>query len=258
MLISRFCLMARSFSFVLTALGLAWTTNSQAAATSADLQAVYKQAIASPSRTDEDRAADAKRKPLEFLQFAEVRPGMRVLDIDAGGGYTTQLLALVVGSSGSVWAQSAELNETLLKRIEKNPQITINAVVTPFDDPVPTDATNLDLVTIIMNYHDIAYMPVDRTNMDQQLFNALKPGGHLIVMDHSAKAGSGISDAKTLHRIDEKVVLDEMQHAGFKLEKEGDFLRNPDDPRDQPFFKMTIPTDKFALRFVKPVNPPKN
>jgi len=80
----------------------------------------------------------------------------------------------------------------------------------------------------------------------------LKPGGHLVVMDHSAKAGSGIADAKTLHRIEEKVVVDELQKAGFKLEKEGQFLRNPDDPRDQPFFKTTIPTDKFALRFVKP------
>jgi len=72
------------------------------------------------------------------------------------------------------------------------------------------------------------------------------------VLDHSAKEGSGVSDAKTLHRIDEKVVLNEFEQAGFKLEKEGDFLRNPDDPRDQPFFKMKTQTDKFALRFVKP------
>ena len=258
MSISKSCFMSRPFSLAVAALGLAWAMNCHAANKPDDMLAIYKQAIASPSRTDDDRAADAKRKPLEFLQFAEARPGMRALDIDAGGGYTTQLLALVVGNSGAVWAQSAELNEKLVKRIEKNPQIVINAVVTPFDDPVPYGATNLDLVTIIMNYHDIAYMPVDRAQMDRQLFNALKPGGHLVVMDHSAKAGSGISDAKTLHRIEEKVVLDEMQQAGFKLEKEGAFLRNPDDPRDQPFFKTTIPTDKFALRFVKPGAPSKS
>jgi len=220
--------------------------------------AIYKQAIASPIRTDDDRAADAKRKPLEFLQFADVRPGMRVLDIAAGGGYTTQLLALVAGSSGTVWAQSAELNEKLVKRVANSPLNNINPVVTPYEDPVPNAATDLDLITIIMNYHDIAYMPVDRATMDQRLFAALKPGGHLVVMDHSAKAGSGASDAKTLHRIEEKVVLGELQQAGFKLEKEGDFLRNPDDPRDQAFFKSTIPTDKFSLRFVKPSTPPRS
>ena len=248
--------MSRSLSAALAATCLAWTMNSHAATKSVDLEALYKQAIASPIRTDEDRAADAKRKPLEFLQFAEVHPDMRILDVAAGGGYTTQLMALVVGDKGSVWAQTSELNDSFVKRMDKNPQPNIDAVVVPYDDPVPFGATNLDLVTIIFNYHDIAYMPVDRAQMDKKLFDALKPGGHLVVMDHSAKAGSGVSDAKSLHRIDEKLVLDEFEKAGFKLEKEGDFLRNPDDPRDQPFFKTTIPTDKFALRFVKPGTTP--
>jgi len=139
-----------------------------------------------------------------------------------------------------------------IRLVAKLQQANIVPVVQPFDDPVPANAPKLDLITLIMNYHDIAYMPVDRAKMNQRLFNALKPGGHLVVLDHSAKAGSGISAAKTLHRIDEKVVVDEFQQAGFKLEQEGDFLRNPDDPRDQAFFNMKIPTDKFALRFVKP------
>lgn len=258
MSISKYRFMSRSISLVLSALGLAWAVNSYAATNPDDLQTLYKQAIASPSRIDEDRAADAKRKPLEFLQFADVRPGMRVLDVAAGGGYTTQLLSLVVGNSGAVWAQSAELNDTLLKRKSSNPQTNINVVVLPYEDPVPFTATNLDLITIIMNYHDIAYMSVDRTKMNEHLFAALKPGGHLVVMDHSSKAGSGITDAKSLHRIEEKVVVDELQQAGFKLEKEGFFLKNPDDPRDQAFFKMAIPTDQFALRFVKPSTPPKS
>jgi len=257
MLMSEFRFLPRSISIALAAAGLAWAMNSYAAPGSADLQTLYKKAIASPIRTDEDRAADAKRKPLEFLEFAEVRPGMRVLDVSAGAGYTTMLLALVVGDNGTVWAQSADMNESFVKRMENYPKFNIDADVIPYDDPVPEGANNLDLVTIIMNYHDIAYMPVDRAQMDRLLFDALKPGGHLVVMDHSAKPGSGVSDAKTLHRIDEKVVLNEFEHAGFKLEKEGDFLRNPDDPRDQPFFKMSIPTDKFALRFVKPEKTPK-
>jgi predicted methyltransferase len=255
MLISQYFSGVRWFQRSVVILGLSWGLGGYASAQSDDAQVVteiYKQAVASPIRSDDDRNADAKRKPLEFLQFAKVRPGMRVLDVAAGGGYTTQLLALVVGSSGTVWAQGAQSRAALEGRLANHPQANIVPVIRPFEDPVPDGVSKLDLITIIMNYHDIAYMPVDRVKMDQRLFNALKTGGYLVVMDHSAKSGSGISAAKTLHRIDEKVVMDELLQAGFKLEQEGDFLRNPDDPRDQAFFNMNIQTDKFALRFVKP------
>ncbi len=212
----------------------------------------YRQAVTSSLRTDEDRSADARREPLEFLQFAHVRPGMRVLDIAAGGGYTTQLLALAVGSGGTVWAQVSKPQRSLEQRLHDHPQPNIIPVVRPFDDPVPSDASGLDLITIIMNYHDIAYMPVDRAKMDRRLFDALKPGGHLVILDHAAKPGSGISVAKSLHRIDEAVVLNELRQAGFILEDESDAWRNPSDPREQAFYDMNIPTDRFALRFVKP------
>jgi predicted methyltransferase len=255
MFISRYSSGSRWFPALLAILGLATGMDGCAASQSDGspvLSESYKQAVASPLRTDEDRDADARRKPLEFLQFTNVRPGMRVLDIAAGGGYTTQLLALAVGSTGTVWAQGTKSRSALEERLASHPQANIVPVIRPFEDPIPEGLSRLDMITIIMNYHDIAYMPVDRAKMNLRLFNALKPGGHLIVLDHSAKAGSGISAAKSLHRIDEKVVLDEFRQAGFKLEQEGDFLKNPDDPRDQAFFDMKIQTDKFALRFVKP------
>jgi predicted methyltransferase len=248
-------LTAAKIAALLVAFGLGWAGSGNASPQSDDsrtLNELYKKVAASPIRTDEDRSADEKRKPVEFLQFAKVRPGMLVLDIDAGAGYTTQLLALAVGSSGKVWAQSDTPRPALAKRLAAHPQPNIVAFAQPFEDPVPNGAPKLDLITIIMNYHDIAYMPIDRAGMNQRLFEALKPGGHLVVMDHSAKAGTGISAAKTLHRIDEAVVLNEFQQAGFKLEQEGDFMRNPTDPRDRAFFDMNVPTDKFALRFVKP------
>lgn len=255
MLISRYGSGARRFLALLVILQLAWVGNGYALPQSAGSQVLsesYRQAVASPIRTEEDRSADARRKPLEFLQFSNVQPGMRVLDIAAGGGYTSQLLALVVGSNGIVWAQTPKLGHVLEQRLADHPQSHIIPVVRPFEDPVLSDAPKLDLITIVMNYHDIAYMPVDRAKMNQRLFNALKPGGHLVVLDHSAKPGTGISAAKPLHRIDEAVVMNELRQAGFQLEQESDFLRNPSDPRDQAFFDMQIPTDKFALRFVKP------
>jgi len=219
---------------------------------SAPDSAAYTQAIASPVRTDEDRNADAKRDPLDFLQFTRVQPGMRVLDVAAGGGYTSQLLALIVGEKGTVWAQTDKPRKGLDKRLADHPQPNIVPLVQPYEDPVPGNAPKLDLITIIMNYHDIAYMPVDRSKMNERLFNALKSGGHLVVLDHSAKTGSGIKDTKTLHRIEETVVINEFQQAGFKLDEQGEFLRNPADPREQAFFDMKIQSDKFALRFIKP------
>ncbi len=255
MFISKCGFVAGWFRLVLVLFGLGWGINGQASGQVDDSQTIienYRHAIASPIRTDSDRQADLRRNPLEFLKFANVRPGMRVLDVAAGGGYTTQLLALVVGQEGTVWAQSDRLHPSFEKRLADHPQANIVPYVRPFEDPVANDIPKLDLITIILNYHDIAFMPVDRMKMDQRLFDALKPGGHLVVVDHSAKAGAGVSVAKSLHRIDEAVVLNEFKHAGFLLEQAGDFLRNSADPRDQAFYDMEIQTDKFALRFVKP------
>jgi predicted methyltransferase len=212
----------------------------------------YQNVIASPVRTDQDRRMDASRHPAEFLPFTQVRTGMRVLDVSAGAGYTSQLLALAVGPTGMVWAQTPQPGATLQKRIADHPQANLVVVTRPFEDPVPDQAAKLDLITIVLNYHDISYLPVDRAKMNQRLFAALKPGGRLVVIDHSAIKGTGISAGKTLHRIDEAVVLTEVRQAGFVLDAEGDFLRNPADPRDQSSNEPKVPTDKFALRFVKP------
>lgn len=212
----------------------------------------YQAVIASPIRTDSDRRMDASRDPAEFLPFTQARPGMMVLDVSAGAGYTSQLLALAIAPDGKLWAQAPHPGATLQKRLSDHPQANLIVVERPFEDPVPPDAPKLDLITIVNNYHDISYLPVDRAKMNQRLLAALKPGGHLVVVDHSARPGTGISDGKTLHRIDEAVVRTELLQAGFVLEAEGSFLRNPADTRTESSNQPKVPTDKFALRFVKP------
>ena len=196
--------------------------------------------------------ADARRKPVELLRLARVRPGWNVLDVSAGDGYTTQLLALAVGPDGGVWAQNAKERPGLAKRLAAHPQPNIHPIVRPFDDPYPADAPRLDLITFILNYHDVANTPVDRAVMDRKLFAALKPGGYLVVVDHAAKAGAGLRDTKTLHRIEEATVVDELQQAGFVVEERADFLRNPGDPREQAFFDLKVPSDRFAIRLRRP------
>ncbi|MEO8506089.1 MAG: methyltransferase [Betaproteobacteria bacterium] len=209
--------------------------------------------IASPIRTDQDRRMDASRKPAEFLPFTGVAPGMIVLDVSAGAGYTSQLMALSVGPNGKVFAQRPQPGAALTKRLADQPQANFVVVIQPFENPVPADAPRLDLITLINNYHDIVYLPVDRARMNQRFFTALKPGGRMVIVDHSAKAGTGVSVARTLHRIDPAVVIAELTQAGFVLEAEGQFMRNPADSLDVSSGDGQINTDKFALRFVKPM-----
>jgi predicted methyltransferase len=244
-----------SATAMIAALAFAAILNGCATAPAEDPRAAaerYNAAIASPVRTDQDRRMDASRHPAEFLPFTQVKPGMQVLDVATGGGYTTQLLALAVGPTGKVWAQAQQPGATITKRLADQPQANIALVARSFEDPVPDNAPKLDLITIVLNYHDISYLPIDRAKMNQRLFAALKPGGHLVIVDHSARAGTGIADGKTLHRIDEAVVVTEEKQAGFVLEAEGTFLRNPADTRAESSNDPKVPTDKFALRFVKP------
>ena len=208
--------------------------------------------LASPLRTEADRQADAGRRPLDLIRFAGVQPGMTVLDIVSGGGYTAQIMALAVGPQGKVYAQASRSRETLDKRLAANPQANFEPLVRPLEDLYPADLPRVDIATLILNYHDIAYSPIDRSKMNRAIFSALKPGGKLVLIDHAAKAGSGTNDSKTLHRIDEQTVRSELTAAGFVLEAEGEFLRNPQDPREQVFSDMKMPADRFALRFVKP------
>ncbi len=207
------------------------------------------------------RQTDQRRSPELLLAFTGVRPRMRVLDMGAGAGYSTELLARAVGPRGTVYAQDAPaIAERLKGRFDeraKSPAMkNVVRVVRDYDDPLPPEARDLDLVTFFFFYHDTAYMNVDRAKMNRRLFEALKPGGVLVIADHSAQAGAGSSAAKSLHRIEESVLRREIEAAGFRLEAEADFLRHPEDPRDTIVFRPKLPVDEFVLKFVKPRESP--
>jgi len=218
----------------------------------------YAAVVAAPDRSDADRATDKRRDPVKLLDFAAPRPGMKVLDMGAGGGYSTELMARAVAPNGTVYGQNpADQNERAKTRFEarlKTPAgKNIVAVARPFDDPLPSDVHDLDLITFLFFYHDTTYMPVDRAAMNRKLYAALKPGGMLVIADHSARSGDGTSVGKTFHRIEESALRREVEAAGFKLVAEGDFWRHPEDTRDfsiQP--PPNKPVDEFVLKFQKP------
>src|SRR5882757_5639617 len=219
----------------------------------------YEAIAASPDRTEGDRQADARRQPAKMLAFTGVKTGMKVLDMEASAGYSTELLARAVGPAGIVYAQdSAAVIERFVKdkfdiRAQKPVMKDVVHVGRDFDDPIPPDVSGLDLITFFFAYHDVTYMPVDRAVMNRKMFAALKPGGFLVIADHSARAGDGTNVAKTLHRIEEGVLRQEIEAAGFKLVAEADFLRHPEDPRDAAVFRPQVPVDEFVLKYQKPL-----
>lgn len=222
----------------------------------------YDPILAAPDRSDDDKALDAGRHPHELLTFMGVRPGMRVGELAAGTGYTTELLARVVAPTGKVYAQNPDafvkfLGEKWPNRLARPANAEVVRVDREMESPLPPEATNLDIVVSNLVYHDFVWMGADRGAMNRAVFDSLKPGGLYVVLDHSAAKGHGIDDVKTLHRIDEQTVVDEIVAAGFKLDRTGEFLRNPEDTRDWSASPSTAAekrgtSDRFALRFVKP------
>lgn len=236
------------------------------------------QIVTSGDRAAADRTNDLRRKPAELLAFIGVRPGMTALDVSAARGYTSELLARAVGPTGKVYAQNVPRDSspvppaqpegmsappaaaapppgaapTLAERARAMP--TIVPVQRAFEDPAPPEVANggLDLVTLMFNYHDLGHMRVDRDRMNRAIFQALKPGGVYVIADHSGRAGTGISEAGTLHRVEQAFVRREVEAAGFRLAGEGAFLHNPADPRDRNTPVPAMPKDEFVLKFVKP------
>jgi predicted methyltransferase len=220
----------------------------------------YAKILAAPGRSDADRANDQRRKPDQLLAFAGVKPGMTVLDMGAGAGYSSDIIARVVGASGKVYAQNPptmaeRAKDRFAQRLAALPDKNIVLVARPMDDPAPPEAKNLDLITFFFAYHDTTYQPVDRAQMNKKMFDALKPGGSLVIADHAANTGDDAKVGKTLHRIEKDSVRKEVEAAGFKLVDDGTFLRYPGDPHTEPVFdrdRKKEPIDEFVLRFEKP------
>src|SRR5579862_7775571 len=163
------------------ALSLAVVLGVGAGAHTARAQATpdYAALIAAPDRSDADREADKRRDPLPLLKFAAPRPGMIVLDMGAGGGYSSELMARAVAPSGKVYPQypadgPQRAVDALNARLKTPAMSNAVADFRPFDDPVPPDVS-LDLITFLFYYHDTTYMNVNRAAMDRKMFDALKP-----------------------------------------------------------------------------------
>jgi predicted methyltransferase len=218
-------------------------------------------AVADSARPAADTARDANRKPADVLAFAEVKPGDKVYELLPGGGYFTRLFSKAVGPKGHVYAVAPTVNPETGKPV---PPLAVvseaaysgNTSQLPLSLSGASAPEPVDIIFTAQNYHDfhLARFKLDVVGFDKQLYAALKPGGLLVIEDHAAEAGSGLRDPDKLHRIDEAVVKQEVEAAGFQLVAESDVLRNPADPHTALVFDPSIrgKTDQFVLKFRKP------
>jgi len=223
--------------------------------------AAYAAALADPLRPQADRDRDAARKPSEILAFAQIDPGETVGDYIMGGGYWTRLLSSAVGPAGKVYAFQPD--EFIAFRPaygdEQNAAIAGRANVVALRGPVaaPPFPQKLDTIITVQNMHDLyigAMPPGTGPKALAALFAALKPGGTLLVVDHSAVAGAGLAAANAVHRMDREAAIAALTAAGFKVEAESAAYLRPDDPRTANVFDPAIRgrTDQFVLRLRKP------
>lgn len=233
------------------------------AAVAVELPSRIGLAIADPGRPADERALDDSRHVAEVLAFADIRPGNKVVDLMPGKGYYTRLFSKLAGPDGKVYAlQPTEMDKVAPKGLESLRSFAgtpayANVVVLVQPVSAMSVPEKVDVIWTSQNYHDLhdPFMSSpDIAKVDAALFNALKPHGTLIVLDHAAAAGTGTSHTDDLHRIDPATVKAELTAAGFRYEGQSDALRNPADTHTLGIRDPSLRghTDRFLLKFTKP------
>lgn len=221
-------------------------------------------AVGNMDRPEEDRELDAKRKPAAVLGFAGITPGMTVVDLNSAGGYYTELLSLVVGPEGKVYAHNGAIywdfmKETVPERFADDRLPNVVQLHDGNEAPSVPDAS-LDAAVSVLAYHDYYFTHKARPEGHEdvaavlkKLHAALKDDGFVLIVDHVAAAGTGSNDFDKQHRIDPEFVKAQFVDAGFKLAASSDALANPDDDHTKSPFDPSIRrmTDRFIFKFTK-------
>src|ERR1700747_1335423 len=221
----------------------------------------YSDAVAHEGRPTDDLKRDQIDHPAEVLRLSGIRPSMVVADFLAADGYYSELLSYLVGPKGHVYLLNNEAYDKWSEnqwqgRIER---LTHGGHQTISVEHLGLPARSVDAILLIKVYHDLYWHPdqgpwpkdIDPDAVLTEIARVVKPGGILLLVDHSAKPGTGSTDAGTLHRIDEQYARGDFEKHGFQLVGTSDVLRRADDPRDQITYKgeMVGKTDRFVMVF---------
>lgn len=224
----------------------------------------FAAAVSAPGRPADQVKLDASRRPAEVLAFEGLKRGDMALDLFAGGGYYTEIMARAVGPAGGVvaWDPANFVNDKSraafaeLKTRAPNTGIFVTPVTA-----LSLPASTFDFVMIHLNYHDFywesekyKFPRADPAAILRTVYQAVKPGGTVAVIDHVGPAGDTRAIVDKMHRIDPATVKADFEAAGFVLEAQSDMLRNPADDHSKRVFDPSIRgnTDRFVYRFRKP------
>ena len=217
-----------------------------------------KQAIESATRTGEQRARDAARKPAEILTLASIEDGDEVIEFASFGHYYTSLLADAVGASGHVYMVDMPWTEPFGGRSARAFDTAhANATYTLAHYNRADLPSNVDTAMMVLFYHDLktqsGTQAVDTAEMNARIYAALRPGGTFLIVDHKARDFAGWRDT-VLHRIDEATIIQEVTAAGFELMASSNILANPNDDHAANMQDPSIRgnTDRAVLVFRKP------
>ena len=222
-------------------------------------------AVSAAERPRDARLLDVVRKPAEVLQFLGLERGDDALDLFGSGAYYGRIMARAVGPDGSVDAWEAA-NFASPKSRKKWKEIgkdypNLRLIVSPANR-IELPESRYDFVMFNLNYHDLywesaeyKFPRMDPKPFVRAVFNSMKPGAVLGVIDHIANPGGDVrEDAQKLHRIDPLRLKADFEAAGFIFEAESDILRNSGDDHSKSVFDEAIRfrTDQLVYRFRKP------
>jgi predicted methyltransferase len=218
---------------------------------------------ATTARSEDNVKLDESRKPAEVLKFLGLRQGMWVADPFGGNFYWAEITAPAVGPNGrvTIWEPQQFYSQKMLDKYTalhaRQPNLWLR--VSPMQ--APDLPGKYDFMLINLDYHDVywesAKYGIVKMDPDQWLkavYDSMKPGAVVGVIDHVAAPGDTRATVEKLHRIDPATVKADFLRAGFKLEGTSDMLRNPADDHSLNVFdpKIRGKTDRFVFKFRKP------
>lgn len=246
-------------------------------------QISIKQAIVGDHRSDQNIDRNQYRHPIQTLDFFGLKPNMTVVEIWPGGGWYSEILAPVLKGRGQYYAAGFSLiakrtpnwrknyQKKFEQKLKQNPDIYSKTIITDLSIPERPEiapAGTADLVLTFRNVHN--WMKGDYAQaVFDSMFNALKPGGILGVVEHRAKPGTSLNAMISSGYVTEEHVIKLAQTAGFKLQDKSEINANPTDTTLHPKGVWTLPptlrlgeknhtkylaigeSDRMSLKFIK-------
>jgi predicted methyltransferase len=251
----------------------------------AQTRQALEQLLHGPHRSAAHQARDLDRHPIETLSFFGLRRDMTVMEVWPGAdGWYTELLGPVLKARGryiaALWSPRSDSAyeraglERFQTKLKSRPDLYGKVVVTALEYPDalhPIRPGTVDLVVSFRNLHNWLATEEAALAMLQGMYDALKPGGMLGLVDHRADPAAPIDPHARYGYVNEGFAIELIRRVGFELVDQSEVNANPRDSKDYDQGVWTLPptyrlgdkdraryadigeSDRFTLKFRKPL-----